>query len=313
MALAKAFDEAKGNQRLRSGDVKNGVEGTTLGTEFFDGSQGVPHAALLEFSPGRSSQPHFHPVDQFQVLIKGKGKMGRHDMGTHCIHFSRAYTPYGPFVSDKEVGLVCFNLHGLIDQNYRALHLPQEAERLKQVPNRQPWQITTHATFPDNSMQDAVLDGIPGLRDENGLAGYTLSMKPNAKRHGPGSSDGEGQYLVLVEGSILHEGKELKAPALVFIFPQETYEVRSGASGAKVLVLNFPTTKNKAMKPAPSDKQEAGGMKLMGCDLCSFVYEEELGLANEGVAAGTRWKDLPEDWTCPDCGASKREFHALEI
>jgi rubredoxin len=314
MALAKSFDEARGNQRLRNGDVTIGVHGTTLGTEFFDGSEGKPHAAMLEFSPGRSSTPHFHAVDQFQISIKGRAKMGRHDMETYGVHFSRAYTPYGPFVSDKDVGLVCFNLHSLVDRRWRANHLPQEAEALRQVPNRNPWQITTHARFPATHQEDVVLQDISGLQDEFGLGGYSLSMKSNARCKTPDCSRGEGQYLVLVEGSILHEEKELKAPALVFVYPQErAYEARAGASGARALVINFPVDTNKVAKAGANGRQEAGPLKVMGCDLCSFVYDEEAGLANEGFAPGTRWDQVPDDWTCPDCGATKHEFHSLEF
>ena len=314
MPLAKAYDEAKKNQRLRSGDVKNGVQGTTLGTEFFDGSGSLPHAAMLEFSPGRTSQPHFHPVDQFQVLISGKGRMGRHDMGTYCVHFSRAYTPYGPFVSDEVVGLVCFNLHALVNQNYRAFHLPQEAGRLKQVPNRQPWQITSHANFPGELLQDVVLQDIPGIQDENGLAGHTLSMRPNVQSYSPGCANGAGQYLIVVEGSIVHGGKELNAPALVFVYPEEAaYQVQAGGGGAKALVLNFPASKSKGARPITGEGKDASGPQVMGCDLCSFVYDEESGLVREGIAPGTRWQDLPDEWTCPDCGASKREFHTVYL
>lgn len=44
------------------------------------------------------------------------------------------------------------------------------------------------------------------------------------------------------------------------------------------------------------------------CDLCGYVYDEELGDPKDGIAAGTKWEDLPEDWICPLCGAGKDEF-----
>lgn len=54
-------------------------------------------------------------------------------------------------------------------------------------------------------------------------------------------------------------------------------------------------------------------MKRWQCLLCGFVYDEEQGLPHEGISAGTRWEDVPEDWICPDCGASKEDFHMVEI
>lgn len=44
------------------------------------------------------------------------------------------------------------------------------------------------------------------------------------------------------------------------------------------------------------------------CAGCGYVYDEALGWPADGIAAGTRWEDIPEDWTCPDCGASKADF-----
>ena len=49
------------------------------------------------------------------------------------------------------------------------------------------------------------------------------------------------------------------------------------------------------------------------CQGCGFVYEEEKGWPSEGIAPGTRWEDIPDSWTCPDCGAAKADFQMVEI
>ena len=54
------------------------------------------------------------------------------------------------------------------------------------------------------------------------------------------------------------------------------------------------------------------GKKWM-CILCGFVYEEALGIADEGIAPGTRWEDVPVDWTCPHCSATKADFEMVEM
>ncbi|WP_405180740.1 rubredoxin [Nocardia sp. NBC_01377] len=38
-----------------------------------------------------------------------------------------------------------------------------------------------------------------------------------------------------------------------------------------------------------------------------------LGLPDDGLAPGTRWEDIPADWTCPDCGAEKADFDMVEV
>mgnify|MGYP002336067852 FL=1 len=54
-------------------------------------------------------------------------------------------------------------------------------------------------------------------------------------------------------------------------------------------------------------------MKSYMCVICGFVYDEAKGLPDRGIVPGTRWEDVPENFTCPDCGASKAEFEMVEI
>ncbi len=51
-------------------------------------------------------------------------------------------------------------------------------------------------------------------------------------------------------------------------------------------------------------------MRTYTCKVCGYVYDEAAGDPDNGVAPGTLWADVPEDWTCPVCGASKEEFAA---
>ena len=49
------------------------------------------------------------------------------------------------------------------------------------------------------------------------------------------------------------------------------------------------------------------------CVVCGLLYEEEAGWPEDGIAPGTRWQEVSENWTCPDCGASKDDFEMIEI
>ena len=49
------------------------------------------------------------------------------------------------------------------------------------------------------------------------------------------------------------------------------------------------------------------------CVICGFVYDEEKGLPEEGIAPGTKWEDVPEDWECPECGVSKYDFEMVQM
>ncbi len=48
------------------------------------------------------------------------------------------------------------------------------------------------------------------------------------------------------------------------------------------------------------------------CVVCGFVYNERDGIPDEGIAPGTKWEDVPEDWVCDDCGAGKGDFEMIE-
>ena len=53
--------------------------------------------------------------------------------------------------------------------------------------------------------------------------------------------------------------------------------------------------------------------KTYMCLICGFIYDEAAGLPDEGIAPGTRWEDVPPNWTCPECGARKDDFEMVEI
>jgi rubredoxin len=53
-------------------------------------------------------------------------------------------------------------------------------------------------------------------------------------------------------------------------------------------------------------------MERWECQVCGYVYDPAVGDPDNGVSAGTRFEDLPDDWVCPECGAEKDMFQKLE-
>lgn len=47
------------------------------------------------------------------------------------------------------------------------------------------------------------------------------------------------------------------------------------------------------------------------CVVCNYVYDPEAGMPEDGIAPGTAFADIPDDWECPDCGVSKEDFEPL--
>lgn len=49
-------------------------------------------------------------------------------------------------------------------------------------------------------------------------------------------------------------------------------------------------------------------MEKWVCSVCGYVYDPKAGDRDGGIAPGTAFEDLPEDWVCPDCGVGKEMF-----
>lgn len=85
------------------------------------------------------------------------------------------------------------------------------------------------------------------------------------------------------------------------------------ATGPTTATVTPPTVTGAvaADKPAPS-ATAAKNLKTWRCLVCFVEYNEALGWPDEGIPAGTRWQDVPDDWSCPECGARKADFVMVE-
>ena len=307
MTTVITYEDAKANQVTKIRRVNEKDVGT-LQTPFLGSRENpdLPFACLEVFSPRRCSSPHFHDVDQFQIMIAGKGKMGRHDIAVNSVHFSRSYTPYGPLIADAETGLTCMIIRPR--PGTRAQHSREAIANLRQIPDRHPWQITRDINFPLIGSSSVVLQPVSEIQDENGLATYTLSMNPNSSAFTPDPSRGNGLFVVVLKGSLLHDNKEANALTLVYVSPKETkFEICAGSGGLEGLIVQFARAQPQ-LASGVKEAERQPRSKAWQCLLCSFVYDEAAGLPAEGIAPGTRWEDLPASWTCPDCAAEKHDF-----
>lgn len=53
-------------------------------------------------------------------------------------------------------------------------------------------------------------------------------------------------------------------------------------------------------------------MKKYVCDICGYIYDPEKGDPDSGIAPGTVFEDIPEDWVCPLCGVGKDDISEVE-
>ncbi len=57
----------------------------------------------------------------------------------------------------------------------------------------------------------------------------------------------------------------------------------------------------------------AAPLQTWMCLICGWIYDETRGSPDDGLAPGTRWQDVSQDWICPDCGAGKNDFEMVAI
>jgi len=299
MPQIASYDEVKANRKQR--EIPGGY---AWRTEFIPhgGVPGAPNAFLAEGTPGRVIRPHFHEVDQYQVIVSGGGVLGKHPLAIHAVHYANAHTPYGPLTADDR-GLGFLTLRAHWDKG--AQYLPAAREDLKRVAGRTPWQVTELPNF--DGANDVNVHAFSQIRNDQGLAAYSLKLKPNARAQAPDPANGDGQYVIVTRGSLLYEGAQRQAITIAFLKPGEApLPLIAGAEGLEALVLNYPRPRQAVAREPVAAKSP--GFRVWQCLLCSFVYDEAKGMPDEGIAPGTRWEDVPETWTCPDCSASKSDF-----
>jgi rubredoxin len=53
-------------------------------------------------------------------------------------------------------------------------------------------------------------------------------------------------------------------------------------------------------------------MQKYVCDICGYIYDPAEGDPDSGIEPGTPFEEIPDDWACPQCGATKSQFSPLE-
>ena len=54
-------------------------------------------------------------------------------------------------------------------------------------------------------------------------------------------------------------------------------------------------------------------MEKYKCTVCGYIYDPANGDSAAGIAPGTTFESLPDDWVCPECGACKEDFEIVEV
>lgn len=203
------------------------------------GERRPPQAFLVEQEPGAVVHPHFHYVDQFQVVVDGGGTIGRHGVEPIMAHFAGACTGYGPITPGPE-GLKYFTLRASADGT-GAQFLPAAKARMRAGPKRYVLADPVHPSTAEAlaARREAAEDVV--LREPDGLAIILLRIPPGGRMLGPPPAEGAGQSLLVAGGHIRHGEAWLERWSALFVPPEApAFLAEAGPEGGELLVLQYP-------------------------------------------------------------------------
>lgn len=201
-----------------------------------------PQAFLVDLpEKGATVEPHFHDVDQFQVIVRGRGKFGRDPVGPIAFHYADAYTPYGPIVGPED-GISFFTLRAACAGGH--FSMPGSRHLMQGKPGRNKgadFNIDRPLPPGGQSVRETLM-----AEDHDGMKAVGIRMGPNAHAKGEPALAG-AQYCVVCSGAVVSDGKEYPRLALFLVDALEPAPAfQAGPQGANVLVLQLPRASERA-------------------------------------------------------------------
>ncbi len=197
-----------------------------------------PVAYLVKQEPESVIDPHFHRIDQFQVFVRGTGTFGRRPVDQCLVHYTHGYTAYGPIIAADQ-GIDYFTIRMEYDKG--AGWMPAARDELLKVRDRPPRNIVYPGFVP--RLSDAGGSARCLGSEPDGLAVWEITLAPRERYADPQVQPGKGQFLVVLEGSMLDTESNAELPALSVAFraaSDEPLPLIAGPSGACAVLLQFP-------------------------------------------------------------------------
>lgn len=194
-----------------------------------------PQAFVSSYPPGYVIPPHFHTIDQFQIFTEGDAKIGKFPIEPVVVHYTDAFTPYGPIVGGPE-GYTFFNLRPRGDVGAHLMPGARD-EMIRRAGRSRHAHLEVGVSAGINGAQVTFLIDL----EEDGLCAFSTVA-------GPGTEfpqevvGGAGRYELLLAGSFDVDDVGLPNHSLLFAHAGEQLpKRRAGTEGVQVLTLQAPT------------------------------------------------------------------------
>jgi hypothetical protein len=198
-----------------------------------------PQAFLVEQSAGAIVHPHFHFVDQFQIVVDGHGKLGKHDVHPVTVHFAARHTGYGP-IMPAENGLKYFTLRASADET-GAQYLPANRHKMVQLTKKYLLLDPVPVSNVDTLTPLREVGGQVVYADETGLKVRTICAGPQQPVSVHPDSISPGVSVIVLAGNPRVAKKTLDKWSCAFVSATDgALEFESDEAGFELLVLQYP-------------------------------------------------------------------------
>ena len=183
---------------------------------------------------GARIEPHFHDVDQFQVIVDGDGRIGKKAVRPITFQYADAFTPYGPIIANDR-GLSFFTLRNISSGGFWSMpgnkqNMPGRAGRnIEGI-----FELSLGVPAAGDVIREDLMP-----READGVAAVGIRLGANA--HGQGlAAAGKGQFYLVCAGSVVAGGKVLAERSVIRVEADDpTLQLQAGPDGAQVLALQF--------------------------------------------------------------------------
>ncbi len=203
-----------------------------------------PMAFLVEKEAGAVVHPHFHQADQYQVVVQGSGRLGVHDIASVAVHYTDAYSAYGPIVAAGE-GVSWFTLRNAWDPGAR--YMPEHRRQLREARAKYQHREATCGPLPPLTEAElAMLTRASGsaviAETKDGLGTWRYTAPAGGAVTGPDPASGGGQFWLVSAGSAsVSGGALLPVQSCVFVAPDDAAaRLVAGPAGADLICMQFP-------------------------------------------------------------------------
>lgn len=215
------------------------TDGIATATDFIGRRQtdlDVPQCFLVRATAGHVIPGHFHAVDQFQVFVEGSAQLGRFPLKAGSIHYTDAFTPYGPIVAAEE-GYAYFTLRPQSTTSYHKM--PAEARLLKE--SRSASTSKRRMLMAEAEDAHAGEAGIATLFAEpDGVGAYRLDVGAGEALR-LAEAPPHGAFVLIVEGKAVIGGRHFGPKSCLWLDADEPLpgDAVAGREGLTAIVAAF--------------------------------------------------------------------------